>query len=287
MRSLGRAVVTAAVVGGAAAAVPPAAGAAGPVFGGPAGDEGEMAVARMTPSRRAVNRFVFAYVARCSDGLSVVGWTGFTFKRKLRKGRFAVSSDANGLQVTIRGRRTRFGLTGTTKVTLAHQNGSQCTAERSRFVVSRRYAGGTTSQGYPFLLRVSATGRSVSEFYAWVEAPCGGDMVSWLLASGQDIPVDGGRFTQERTVPVQNASGQTVGERKSTVSGQLGRGAADGTVDASSATTNPDGSQRACASGPVTFETWSGARVRTRAASAAGGLGGSAFGPVGSGAVFR
>lgn len=237
----------------AACVVAPApAGAA--VVAGPAGDDAQVIVAKVSKDRRAVSRLVFVYVARCSDGQFVVGWTGFGERLPLRDGRLALEAvKTEGRTVTIRARRTPTGLTGTVKVVIEHTNGSVCRSATERFTATPYYAGGTTSQGYPFAVRLSSTRRSVQQLVLWSESDCGEGRSSWSPFSGGPFKVGGGAFSGRSSQGVAEPGKGPVGTETREVHGRVTASGVSGTYTATVTRSDPAST---CSTGTLTYKTW-------------------------------
>ena len=259
----------------ALAAGPVSTSSADTVYAGPAGNEGQVIVARVSEDRKAVTRLAVSYVIHCSYGDRLTEVFHQFSRAALRGGRFTIRhpiSAGGPFDVTVRGRLTTQGLLGTIDVIyddvlaaswrMQHALGSAdarpCRSGVDRFRATRRYRGGLMAgfgNSWPFAVRVVAEPRRVERLMFTQDMLCGGQLggvVSTYDLRGLSVRQGGFARTSVDPLNLRDVpEGTTI---TTTIEGRVApSGVVSGTVTGSALTA---AGERLCGPERSPFTTW-------------------------------
>jgi hypothetical protein len=198
-----------------------------------------------------------SYSTYCSAGDGSIVWSGVA-KAKVKAGRFHYvrKEDAKGPAITLDGRMTQTGVTGTWHVHYSTRNNlgtvtDVCDSETVNWSFPRDGAGGQSSQGYPVALRLSAKAVKTMQMVTRIKCKSGDE---YLLPTFYDnFPISRGSFgrTFSDTVP---AGKGTQTKLTMEFKGKKGRGVLHGSWHMSATFLDKDGKQLdTCDSGALTW----------------------------------
>jgi hypothetical protein len=284
--------ITSAAVTAIGLACAPSALAAGGVFGGSASDQHAIVVNSDAKAKRLTSA-VIAWRAQCDDGMgfpvamqltATKQQAGFTagprdlVMSRNAKGRFAgtqrvgfdLGDSAALATVKLAGKLGRAAASGTLSADItiidkrsgARQEG--CRTGALRWTASRsagRIYGGKTSQEQPFVIRLDARRKRVSDLLTgWETSSCSPDANRYMTFPERfdNFPLSGGRFGNafDQDYDLDPGAKRRFSYQ---LAGKVGRASAKGTfrvgvtdTDASGATTET------CDTGPVTWKAITG-----------------------------
>lgn len=200
----------------------------------------------------------FAYSTFCSAGDGSILWSGVA-RAKVQGGHFHYQrkEDAKGPAITLDGRITKTGVSGTWHVHYSVRDKlgtvtDVCDSENVSWSFPRDGAGGQTSQGYPVALRLGSKLVKSLQFVTQVKCKSGD---SYLIPTFSDsIPISSrGSFSRTITDSVPLSKGQHT-KLTIAVKGRTGRGVLHGSWQMTAVFTDNDGKQvDTCDSGPLTW----------------------------------
>jgi hypothetical protein len=199
-----------------------------------------------------------AYSTFCSAGDGSIVWSGVA-RTTVRGGRFHYErkEDAKGPAITLDGRLTKTGASGTWHVHYSLRNKlgtvtDTCDSETVSWSFPRDGAGGQSSQGFPVALRLSTKTVKTMQFVTRVKCKSGDEYVIPTFYDNFPLSRKGSfaRAFSDTGVP---SSGRHT-KLNIQVSGRTGRGVLHGSWHMSAVFTDKDGNQLdSCDSGPLTW----------------------------------
>jgi hypothetical protein len=203
----------------------------------------------------------FSYSTFCSGASGSILWSGVA-RAAVRKGRFHYQrkEDAKGPAITLDGRISKAGASGTWRVHFSVRNKlgtvtSTCDTESVTWSFPRDGAGGQSSQGYPLALRLGSSVVKSMQFVTQVKCKSGDEYVIPTFYDNLKLSGSGSfkRTLSDTGVP----SGGRDTKLTVHVAGRRGRGVLHGSWQMTAVFTDKNGKQvDTCDSGPLTWSVF-------------------------------